>query len=223
MIDFHTHTFLSDGELVPAEHIRRAEVRGYRVLGISDHSDDATMAMSVEAAILAARAENELGRVKVIVGTEITHVRPVQVERLVRQARSLGVQCVIVHGETIAEPVLAGTNRAAIEAGVDILAHPGLITIEEAKLAAGRGVLLEISGRRGHSLTNGHVAKIARETGAKLIFGSDAHAPEDFPDEARARIVARGAGLTDAEVEQMFANAWDLEKKIADGGSLIAK
>ena len=39
MIDFHTHTFLSDGELVPAEHIRRAEVHGYRVLGLSDHAD----------------------------------------------------------------------------------------------------------------------------------------------------------------------------------------
>jgi len=43
MIDFHTHTLLSDGALVPAEHIRRAQVRGYRILGMSDHVDLATM------------------------------------------------------------------------------------------------------------------------------------------------------------------------------------
>jgi histidinol phosphatase-like PHP family hydrolase len=71
----------------------------------------------------------------------------------------------VVHGETIVEPVLPGTNRAAIAAGVDILAHPGLITKEEAMLAAQKGVLLEITTRRGHSFTNGHVASIARVCG----------------------------------------------------------
>jgi histidinol phosphatase-like PHP family hydrolase len=215
MIDFHTHTFLSDGDLVPAEHIRRAEVRGYRVLGISDHADAATMGFCIDAARLAAVAENELGRVKVIVGVELTHLRPVHIGRCARQARSLGAQCVIVHGQTVVEPVEEGTNRAAIEAGADILAHPGLITLDDAKLAAQRGVLLEISARCGHSLTNGHVARIAREAGAKLIFGSDAHSPGDFPDKAFANTIARGAGLTDQEVRQMFENAWELEKKVS--------
>jgi histidinol phosphatase-like PHP family hydrolase len=40
--------------------------------------------------------------------------------------------------------------------------------------------LLEISGRAGHCLANGHVVQMARRVGAAVIFGSDAHAPEDL-------------------------------------------
>ncbi len=39
MIDLHTHSFLSDGELLPSELVRRAKVKGYRIIGISDHVD----------------------------------------------------------------------------------------------------------------------------------------------------------------------------------------
>ena len=37
MYDFHTHTFLSDGVLSPVELIRRAFVRGYRAMAVTDH------------------------------------------------------------------------------------------------------------------------------------------------------------------------------------------
>jgi len=166
MIDFHTHTILSDGALIPAEHIRRAEARGYRILGMSDHADLATMGHILPILLEAARRENELGRMRVLAGVELTHVRPEHIDEGVRRARQLGAMYVIVHGETLAEPVQPGTNRAAIEAGADILAHPGLITPEEAALAAGRGVLLEITAKGGHCLTNGHVARVAASAGA---------------------------------------------------------
>ena len=39
MIDLHTHTLYSDGELIPAELWRRAQVKGYRYLAITDHVD----------------------------------------------------------------------------------------------------------------------------------------------------------------------------------------
>ncbi len=39
MIDLHTHTFLSDGDLGPAELVWRAEHAGYRAIGITDHAD----------------------------------------------------------------------------------------------------------------------------------------------------------------------------------------
>ncbi len=39
MIDLHTHSLLSDGELLPLELARRAKVKGYTYLGISDHVD----------------------------------------------------------------------------------------------------------------------------------------------------------------------------------------
>ncbi len=207
MIDFHTHTFLSDGALCPAEHIRRAEVQGYRVLGFADHADLATMERFLPILITAARRENELGKIKVIAGIELTHVRPEHMAEATALARKLGAKIVICHGETICEPVDQGTNRSAIEAGVDILAHPGLISEEDAKLAAERGVRLEISAKAGHSLCNGHVAKQARTAGAQLIFGSDAHNPDQMPTLEFAQTVCKGAGLSDTEIAQMFKAA----------------
>ena len=207
MIDLHTHTFLSDGELVPAEHVRRAEVAGYRVLGIADHGDFATMASQIAAARAAAQRENALGRMTVLAGIELTHLRPAQIAEAVATARQCGAQFVVVHGQSLVEPVEEGTNLAAIEAGADILAHPGLISPREVALAARRGVRLEISGRRGHSLANGHVAALARQAGAALLFGSDAHECGDFHTRSRAERVCLGAGLSAQEVQAMFEQA----------------
>ena len=81
----------------------------------------------------------------------------------------------MAHGETIAEPVAPGTNRAALESDIDILAHPGLISEQEVIVAGEKGILLEISARKGHSLTNGHVARLAKNVGAKLVINTDAH------------------------------------------------
>jgi histidinol phosphatase-like PHP family hydrolase len=192
---------------VPAEHIRRAEVKGYRILGFADHVDLSTMEDVIATTRMAAGRENELGRMTVLAGVEITHVRPAHIEEAVRKAREYGAQFVICHGETIAEPVLEGTNHAAIEAGVDILAHPGLMTQEDVKLAAECGVYLEISSKRGHCLCNGHVVRLARETGAGMFFGSDAHTPDQMPTRDYAECVCRGAGLSDDEVAAMFTEA----------------
>lgn len=208
MFDFHTHTLISDGDLIPAESVRRAETTGYRILGMADHSDLATLDTQIPVIVAAARAENRAAEgISVLPGTEVTHVRPSQMAETVRMARELGALYVVVHGETLSEPVQPGTNRAAIEAGADILAHPGLIGEEEVKMAAERGVMLEISGRKGHSLSNGHVARLARKHGAKLIFGSDAHTVGDMPTRDFAELICRGAGLERDEVDAMFARA----------------
>jgi putative hydrolase len=207
MFDFHTHTSLSDGALNPAEHIRRAEVAGYRALGISDHVDLATMQWIVQVAKEAARRENELGRLIVLAGAELTHVRCVHIEEATQQLRELGCDYVVCHGETTVEPVEPGTNRAAIEAGVDILAHPGLIEESDVALAAERGVALEITAKGGHNRANGHVAALARKHGATLLYGSDAHTPSQILRMAEAELVCRGAGLSDEEVAKMFADA----------------
>lgn len=204
MIDLHTHTLLSDGGLIPAEHIRRAQVAGYKILGLADHADLATMERIIPELLTAARRENELGLMRVVAGIELTHLRPAHIAEATELARKLGAQFVICHGETIAEPVLAGTNDAAIAAGVDILAHPGLVTPQQARRAAAKGVRLEISGKGGHCLCNGHVAAVGRAAGAQLMFGSDAHDCNQMPDRAYAEAICRGAGLTAAEVKRMF-------------------
>jgi len=134
--------------------------------------------------------------------------------RMVAGAREMGAAIIVVHGESIIEPVAPGTNRAAIEAGVDILAHPGLINHEDASLAAEKGVLLEISARAGHSLTNGHVANMAKKAGAGLILNSDAHSPHDLMSGKLAREIVEGAGLPSESFSSLQSNARQLLEKV---------
>ena len=206
MIDVHTHTILSDGALVPAEYLRRAEDKQYKGLALTDHVDNGTIEMVVPMLVKACTELSEAPKVKLVPGAEVTHCRLEHIERLVAEARSLGAKIVIVHGETIAEPVLPGSNRVAIMAGADILAHPGLITTSDAKLAARRDVYLEISARKGHCLTNGHVYEVGKRSGARFTFGSDAHSPEDIPTLEYAEKVLAGAGMTKREIKGVFKN-----------------
>lgn len=195
MIDLHSHTFFSDGALVPSEHVRRVEVLGYSAIAITDHADSSNIHLLIPNLLQAARDLNPLNHTQLIIGVELTHVPPALIGPLTIRSRELGAQLIVVHGETPVEPVLPGTNRAALEAGVDILAHPGFISEEEAALAAEKNILLELSGRKGHSLTNGHVVQMAKKTGAPLAINADAHGPGDFLTAEMAEKVGRGAGL----------------------------
>lgn len=211
MIDLHSHSLLSDGCLVPAELIQRAAHAGYRGLAITDHADQSNLEFILGSLLPAVRELNLAHpHIKTVAGVEITHVPPVQLALLVQKARALGAQIVVAHGQTISEPVAAGTNLAAIQAGVDILAHPGLLTQEEAKLAAQKGVHLEISARAGHSLTNGLVARMARIAGARLVLNSDAHAPGDLLSRSQAPKIAEGASLNSEEIKAMQINSQTL-------------
>jgi len=215
VIDLHSHTIFSDGELIPSELARRAEHKGLKGIGLTDHADISNIDFIIPRIKKAAEELNGVLDITVIPGIEITHVPPSLIKDTAKKARSLGASIIIVHGETIAEPVAQGTNRAALEADIDVLAHPGLITMEDALLAKKRGVLLEITARKGHSLANGHVAKLAERAGAGLVVNTDTHAPGDLIDEHQARLVVKGAGLTETDFEQMQENALSLLKKVS--------
>lgn len=216
MIDLHTHTFFSDGALVPAEHVRRVEVLGYTAIAITDHADSSNIHFLIPNLLRAARDLNRVNRTRLIVGVELTHVPPSLIAPLARESRALGAQLIVVHGETPVEPVQPGTNRAALEAEVDVLAHPGFITEAEARLAAEKNILLELSGRKGHSLTNGHVARMAQRFGAPLAINADAHAPGDFLTAEMAEKVGLGAGLDAAGYEQVRRNMAELVDRIKE-------
>ena len=215
MIDLHTHTLNSDGELLPAELWRRAQVMGYRYLGITDHVDASNYEMVFNRLKSAALSLNRGEPPYLIPGLEFTHLPPALIGPLATQARALGVPLIVIHGETLVEPVAPGTNRAALEADIDILAHPGLLTLEEAALARERGIFLEISARKGHCLANGHVARLAQEVGASLIVNTDAHSPGDLITTRQATRIARGAGLSDNAVQNLFAEAEALAQRLA--------
>ncbi len=214
MIDFHTHTVFSDGELIPAELARRARVAGYRAMAMTDHADASNIEIILENIHRFAKKHGHFFDIDIFSGVELTHVPPGLIGEMVVQARELGAQIVVVHGETIVEPVAEGTNLSAIEAKVDVLAHPGLITEVEVKLAAEYGVHLEVTTRKGHSLTNGHVVSLARKFGAKLVINNDAHAPGDLVSKEMRRKIALGAGMTPQEYEQAEENSRQLAQKI---------
>ncbi|MFT0898676.1 histidinol phosphate phosphatase domain-containing protein [Candidatus Methanoprimaticola sp. MG2] len=199
--DLHTHTVYSDGELIPAELVRRAMVLGHDVIAITDHVDMTNV--EFVASNVAKAVELVEDYIKVIPGVEITHVPPSKIDKVARMARKHGAEWVVVHGETVTEPVAPGTNRASAEnPEIDILAHPGFITIEEAQIASDNGVILEVTGRMGHNITNGHVVNVARQVGASMVVDSDTHAPENLMTEEAALTVALGAGMTVEEAEK---------------------
>ncbi|MCL5023922.1 MAG: histidinol phosphate phosphatase domain-containing protein [Nitrospirae bacterium] len=213
MIDLHTHTIFSDGELLPYELVRRAVATGYGAIALTDHADPSNIDFVVPRIVKALKRLREHVSVEVISGAEITHVPPKLIPDLVKEARSLGAKIVVVHGETIVEPVAEGTNRAAIEAGADILAHPGLITTEDILFAKDRGVVLEITSRKGHSLANGYVAKEAIKFGLSLAINTDAHAPGDLITRETARKILIAAGVDENRVESVFENSKLLVEK----------
>jgi histidinol phosphatase-like PHP family hydrolase len=202
MIDLHTHTIFSDGELLPSELIRRAEMKGYTTIGLTDHVDF-TNIEHVISSISKTKYLEDILDIRILAGVEITHVPPQKIECLTTLARRLGAELVVVHGETPVEPVRPGTNLAAIESGVDILAHPGFLTAQEADIATENNVCLEITSRLGHNITNGHVVRLALDAKSKLIVNTDAHSPEDLIDTKRAIQIAAGAGLSIEEARRI--------------------
>ena len=189
MFDFHIHVNCSGGRggLLPSEAMRLAKCAGFRAVGLIVRADPSTLPIL-------------LPTLKTLVKT--CSLLP----DAVGQAREQGAALILAHGESIprqlADVVETGTNLAAINAGVDILAHPGLITVEDAQLAAEKGVLLELNTAPRHCLANGHIVRMAERFGCELLLNSDASSSADFesPDVTQAlrKAAALGAGL-DAE------------------------
>jgi histidinol phosphatase-like PHP family hydrolase len=207
MIDMHTHTIFSDGELIPSELVRRAVVHGYKAIGITDHVDYSNVEHVVSNVKKAKYLEDEFD-IRVFVGVEITHVPPRKIAPLASMAKEMGAEVVVVHGETINEPVMPGTNTAAVACeDVDILAHPGFITADEVEKAIENDICLEITARNGHNRTNGYVAKIGMELGATLIVDTDTHSPGNLITRDFARKVAMGSGLSESQAESVLNNS----------------
>ena len=216
MIDFHVHSILSDGKLTIAEIVQRYKSLGYKGVAITDHVDFSNIEFVISS--LKKFCKNySCDEFILIPGVEITHVKPEKIEKIVKLARNLGAKIVIVHGETIIEPVEKGTNIAAIKSCADILAHPGLICPEEVEAAKENDVFLELTFRQGHCLTNGHVARVSKEIGARLIVSTDAHDVEDIVDLNLFKLLPIASGLSQKEAEMILnVNITKLLKKIEE-------
>lgn len=218
MIDLHTHTLLSDGELLPSELVRRAQVKGYTAIALTDHVDTSNIDFVLPRIVKVSKTLNKDWDIFVIPGVEITHAPVKEIPVLIKFARKNGAKIVVVHGETISEPVISGTNKRAIESGCDILAHPGIIKEDDVKLAVKIGVALEITTRKNHYATNKRVISLARKYKARLILNTDSHAPDDLFSDKQASRFLTSLGLTPEEKKAIFRNSADIVTRLKTAG-----
>ena len=214
--DFHNHTFLSDGSSSPIELIRFAYAYGYKCIGITDHGSYSTLERVIESTKKDCELAEKYWNIIAVPGIELTNIPAASVDEMARSAKELGISMVAVHGESIVEEVEEGTNLAALRSEyVDMLAHPGIMTSEEAKLAVKNDTYIEITKRTGHSLTNGRVVEVGREAGVKFLINSDSHSYQDLYRGDFQKEVALGSGLSNEEYDRIIdSNQEEFLKKI---------
>ncbi len=204
--DFHTHSFFSDGVLLPMEQLRRATVIGHEAYAITDHASASNLDIIPKLAKDCELAIKHWG-ILALPGVELTHVPANAIEEVAEKAREMGAFVIVVHGETTSEPVEPGTNLIASKlANVDILAHPGLLTREEAKLCKQNNIFIEITSSSSHSMTNGPIAKVGLEENVKFIQNTDAHKPTDMLTYSQGEKVLLGTGFHTDEITKILQN-----------------
>ena len=166
LYDLHTHTILSDGEMLPIDLIQQGwQSPGTRPSRSPIMSIRPTRNRSLRPWPLCGNRAGLFGGATALRRRD--YARAAGTDRRTR-TRGQKTQGRISWLSTARHQSnrSPGTNHAACTCrDVNVLAHPGLITNEEARLAATNGIALEITSRGGHNRTNGHVARIARETG----------------------------------------------------------
>jgi len=213
MYNLHCHSLLSDGALLPSEVAMRYLAAGYQVIAITDHADYSNIKQAVNGILDFTSKWPKNSSIKVLPGIELTHLPLEQFKPLSKYARTKGIKIIVAHGESPVEPVLKGTNRAALEADIDILSHPGLILDEDILLAKKKGIFLEVTSRKGHNMTNDHVIESALKLGAKLILNTDSHKPHDIIRPEQLVSIARKSGLSAAQITKIYADVKEFLKK----------
>jgi len=189
-------------------------VKGYTAIALTDHVDSSNIDFVLPRIVKVSKVLNKDWDIFVMPGVEVTHAPLKEISTLVKFARKNGAKIVVVHGETISEPVIPGTNRYAIEAGCDILAHPGRIKDDDVKLAVKKGTCLEITTRPSHSPMNRHVIAVAKKFNAKMILDNDAHSPNDLVSQKEAQKFLTDLGLKKIEIKRIFRNSEDIVTRI---------
>ncbi|MFW9924285.1 MAG: histidinol phosphate phosphatase domain-containing protein [Candidatus Thorarchaeota archaeon] len=200
--DFHTHSFFSDGDLLPMELLRRAHVFGHQVYAITDHASASNLDIIPKLKKDCELATKHWGIIA-LPGVELTHVPADAIEEIAKKARDQGAIIIVLHGETISEPVEPGTNlKGANSKAIDILAHPGMLSDQEAKLCKKNNVLVEITSNSNHSKTNGITARVGLENHADFIQNTDTHSSSNMITYDGAKKVLIAAGLDEKEANR---------------------
>ena len=92
------------------------------------------------------------------------------------------------------------------------------MTEKEVKLAAQKGIFLEVTSRQGHRDTNPHVVESALKFGAKLILNTDSHSPDDIITPQELKTIGRKAALSEQNINDIDKNVGEFLKDILRKG-----
>ena len=84
---------------------------GYRALAITDHGDQSNIDLIIPRVVAFCEESNRRGGMRMIPGIELTHIPPESIPALISRSRGLGAKLVVIHGESIVEPVAPTTNN----------------------------------------------------------------------------------------------------------------
>lgn len=225
--DLHVHSDWSDGHNTIEEMAQAAKSRGYKYVCICDHSKSLAVAHGVKEENFLKRldeireADRKIKNIKVLAGSEVDIGSDGNLDYPKKLLKELDIVIASVHSG-FHQPRGKITKRIvkAMESGlVDIIAHPTgrllgerepyEVDLEEVfKIAKKTNTMLEINAYPRRMDLNDINAKIAKETGVKLIMNTDSHNVTHFDWLKFGIAVARRAWLEAEDV----ANTYPLEK-----------
>jgi len=194
--DLHTHSTWSDGKATIEEMAERASELGYEYIALSDHSPSERVARGLDRARLEKKIEEiEALRKKrkepfphILIGSEVDILGDGKLDYPDEILARLDVVVAAIHSsfKQDKDRITGRLLDAIAHPSVDVIAHPTsrLIGAREAlemdferviAAAAKAGVALEINGSMYRLDLNDVMARAARDAGALLAIGSDAH------------------------------------------------
>ena len=93
--------------------MRRAFVRRYKLIAVTDHVGVGNIELVTRTLVKDCEMATKRWAILSLLGVEITHVPKDDIDQVAQAARLLGATLVVVHGETVVEPIAPGTNGTA--------------------------------------------------------------------------------------------------------------
>ena len=212
--DIHSHTTWSDGRASMLEMAEGAKARGYRYLGVTDHSPRITVVHGLNAERLLEQSQEMAAVQKKVSG--LTLLQGIEVDILEDGTLDLPDAVLEILDVVIASPHVklrqdpAGMTqrmlRAVSHPHVDVIGHPTgrrpgsregasydfeLVFTE----AARHGVAVEIDCDPARMDLSPEMARLALECGCDFALSSDAHAPAELDYVPMGAWMARRAGI----------------------------
>jgi len=212
--DLHSHTTWSDGKATMIEMAQGAQARGYRYLGVTDHSPRIKVVHGLDAERLLAQSQ-EMAQVQeqvdglaLLQGIEVDILEDGTLDLPDAVLEILDVVIASPHVKLRQEPEAMTQRmlRAVSHPHVTLIGHPtgrrpgsreGATYDFEAvfKEAARHGVAVEIDCDPARMDLSPEMARLALECGCNFALSSDAHAPDELAYVPMGAWMARRAGI----------------------------